>query len=294
MEGNMGKWILSFLPLVVLCMVLPAQAADPAEFIVWSTAQLPGRLYVPPTYNPAQQYPLILFLHGGGERGNDNVSQVNQNIDHLFTEAKRRQAILYAPQLLEGASWAAAVTATGSATQNRIQQMLTLAKETYNVDSSRLYITGLSLGGGGTWDIMARYDNQFAAGVPICGTGGATLYRPGLVDQPLWAYHARNDQTVSVTNTRGMMNTILAGRDLPPLEFLPTSNVSDMNYARPPHFYTEYGTGGHSVWFRAYQDAAMYDWLFEQRIPEPCVAWAAGILVCLMRRPSAAARRCPN
>src|SRR5688572_19064796 len=90
--------------IVLAAVALPAYAADPNEFAVWSTTNLPGRLYVPADYDPAVAYPFILFFHGFGERGTNNVAQVDGNIDGLLAAAKQRGAFLYAPQS-SGGNW---------------------------------------------------------------------------------------------------------------------------------------------------------------------------------------------
>ena len=111
---------------------------------------LPGRMYVPPeATNPAQPRPLILFLHGAGESGTNNFAQVNQNIDNLLAEAKQRGAFLYAPQTNN--TWSPTTTTANT------MLMINGALISYNVDASRLYVTGLSMGGGGVWNMLNRF-----------------------------------------------------------------------------------------------------------------------------------------
>src|SRR3954451_1958058 len=144
-----------------------APAANVADFIDFSLRNvrnqvtLPGRLYVPPeaTSDPTTPRPFILFFHGAGEDGTNNTSQINGNIDNLLAEAKRRGAFLYAPQTTN--NWSSTTT-TGD-----VLTMVQSAEATLNVDRSRLYITGLSNGGGGTWNMVSRYPKVFAAALPI-------------------------------------------------------------------------------------------------------------------------------
>jgi predicted peptidase len=272
--------------LFVVCAAAPprAPAADPNEFLVFSTTQLPGRLFVPANYDPARSYPLVTFLHGFGARGTNNTSQVGVDIDGLLAECKRRGAFLYAPQSADGI-WTGSPGAA-SIEQFRMQQMLALARQTYNVEAERLYLTGYSAGGGGAWDTLARYDNQFAAGVPIAGTFGAAAFRPGLVDQPIWAFHARDDEVVNVSVTRNMVSAILAARGLPAPQYLPPGDPTHSFFDFPPLHYAEPSVGGHGVVHGVYVYPPLYDWMFAQRLPEPsgAVVAAAGALPALLRR----------
>jgi len=138
-----------------------AEAADVNDFVDFSTDLLPGRLYVPPeAADPATARPLILFLHGAGETGSDNVSQVNGNIDNLLDTAKQRGAFLYAPQATSF-SW------TDVDRTSSVMTMIDQAFAEQNADPSRLYVTGLSMGGGGTWSVLNRFADRIAAAVPI-------------------------------------------------------------------------------------------------------------------------------
>src|SRR5688572_26947903 len=265
-----------------------ARAADPNDFIVFSTSQLAGRLYVPKGYDPTRSYPLVTFLHGFGARGTNNTSQVGIDIDGLLAECKRREAFLYAPQSPDGV-WQGTPTAASSE-QTRMQQMLALAQQTYHIDAERLYLTGYSAGGGGAWDTLGRYDNQFAAGVPIAGTYGIAAFRAGLVDQPIWAFHARNDDVVSASVTRSMVNRILTARGLPGPQYLPASDPTHSFFDFPPLHYTEPSAGGHGVVHGVYVYPPLYEWIFAQRLPEPAsAAWltcAAATALLQRRRPA--------
>jgi predicted peptidase len=105
--------------------------------------------------------PLILFMHGAGETGTDNVDQINRNIDNLLAEAKVRGAFLLAPQT--NTTWADTTITSRTAT------MIDRALAAQHVDVNRIYVTGLSLGGGGVWNMLNRYPTRFAASVPIVG-----------------------------------------------------------------------------------------------------------------------------
>jgi predicted peptidase len=256
---------------VALLAAERARAANPAEFVDFSlrsgsTLLLPGRLYVPPSAvtDPATMRPLIVFLHGAGESGANNTAQVNGNIDNLLAEAKRREAFLYAPQT--NAGW------TSSTMTDRVMTMVNRALADHPVDQHRLYATGLSMGGGGTWNLVNRYGDRFAASVPICAVGpGSDYVASRLLDDAIWAFHARNDSTVSVATTRNMVNSIL-NADGQPLPAYPASTAPDFNFMSPTLDlqYREYRLGGHGIWGTVYNTPAMYQWLFaHSTVPEP-------------------------
>src|SRR5215212_1257419 len=183
-----------------------ASVADFVDFSLRNASNqviLPGRLYVPPeaTSDPTTPRPFILFMHGGGEAGTNNLAQINGNIDNLLAEAKRRGAFLYAPQ--STGAWSTTTLTTN------VMTMIGRAETTQNVDEHRLYVTGLSNGGGGTWNIASRYPGVFAAALPICGVTPASDFVPSrLLNEPVWAFHARNDTVVSVNVSRNVVNNI--------------------------------------------------------------------------------------
>lgn len=267
-----------------------ASAADPNFFLNFSlpnpastTPLLPGRLFVPAEASTGPR-PLIIFLHGGGEIGTNNIAQVNLNIDNLFAEAIRRGAFLYAPQ--STGAW------SSQTITDHVMTMVGRSLTEFNVDARRIYATGLSNGGGGTWNLLNRY-GTIAAGVPICGIPPASDFLPAnLLDTPVWAYHARNDGTVGVANSRNRVNSILAAAGEPAFIYPAGATPPDNHYdaATLDLHYTEYYNGGHNIWSRVYNgtaNRAMYDWMFSQAlIPEPTAAMlaAVGLVAAVVRR----------
>jgi predicted peptidase len=285
--------------LILVCFSVPrlATAANVADFIDFSLRNasnqvvLPGRLYVPPeASNTAVPRPFILFLHGGGEDGANNTSQLNVNIDNLLAEAKRRGAYLYAPQTID--NWG------GTTTEANVLSMVQSAETTQNVDRHRLYITGLSNGGGGTWTMASRYPGVFAAALPISSVGPpADFSGANLLTQPIWSFHARDDATVFVGVERSTVNKVLTADH----QALPTypaiGSTSDFLISNPDlslhqtvesliqgtgvsefripgsHLdlmYYEYTHGGHGIWSTVYAYPPVYDWLFAHTtVPEP-------------------------
>jgi predicted peptidase len=240
-----------------------AAAAQVSDFINFSSATLPGRLYVPPQA-ATEPRPLIVFLHGAGESGTNNTAQVNSNIDNLLAAAKARGAYLYAPQTSIG--W------TSSTAIDRVMAMVEQALAQQNVDERRLYATGLSMGGGGTWNLINRHGDQFAAAAPICAVSPAAGYSPSnLAEVPTWAFHAKNDGTVPYTTTRSVIASILAttGEAVPSYPAQPTSDFAFQSSTLDLR-HTEYLTGGHGIWGRVYSTPAFYDWMFSHSlVPEP-------------------------
>jgi predicted peptidase len=275
-----------------------AAAANVADFIDFSLRNasnqviLPGRLYVPPeaTSDPTTPRPFILFMHGAGEDGTNNTSQINVNIDNLLAEAKLRGAFLYAPQTTN--NWSSATLTTN------VMTMVGQAETTQNVDPHRLYVTGLSNGGGGVWNVASRYPGVFAAALPIAGVTPASDFSAvRLVNEPVWAFHARNDPTVPVSVSHNIVNSILSADHQPLPSYPSASSTADFFISNPDlplhqtvealiqgggvseyripgsgldMMYYELTTGGHVIWPSVYASPPVYDWLFAHTtVPEP-------------------------
>lgn len=260
---------------------LSAFAANVSDFQVYNYLDagnnilLRGRLYVPAEYasDPNTQRPLILFLHGSGESGINNTSQVNGNIDNLLAAAKARGAFLYAPQTNIG--W------SNSTLFDYAMSMIDRAVAEMNVDTNRIYVTGLSMGGGGTWNFLNQFPDRVAAAVPICASPPYPSFNfSELLDEPIWAFHGRFDTTVPTTVTRDMINTFLtlAGQPLPTYPELNTFGPN-VQFDFPPLdlHYTDW-RGSHGIWGPVYAQPALYDWMFSLGVvPEPGVIFLAGV-----------------
>jgi predicted peptidase len=203
-------------------------AADLADFAEYSLRNssgqviLPGRLFVPPegASEPNLPRPLMLYLHGGGARGNDNVAQVLQTPDYMLDEAKQRGAFLYVPQTAD--TWAS------TSMVDYVMTMIDRAVAEKNVDTNRLYATGYSNGGGGTWSLLSRNHGRFAAAIAMSGIIPAPSFNPAnLLGTAILALHARDDATVPVARTRTVINGILsaAGESLPSYPVSGTATV---------------------------------------------------------------------
>jgi predicted peptidase len=192
------------------------------------------------------------------------MRQLNQDIADLAFEAERRGAFLYAPQ--------APLNWRPRSITDRVVTMVDHALADYDVDPTRLYLSGYSSGGGGTWNMLSRYPKRFAAAVPVAPVSAEPDFLPAnLIDQPIAVFHARNDSIAPVTTTRDIINRILiaANRPVPtyPAATAPDFTFSvadlDLNYNEP-------ASGDHSVLFSVYNKPALYTWLFAHSIlPEP-------------------------
>lgn len=197
------------------------------------------RLMSPDRSEEQTQYPLVLFLHGAGPRGDDNRSHLIEVPARLASRQWRTRypCFLAAPQCPPGSYWTSQIDVLVS--------LIEALCERYPIDRRRIYLTGLSMGGFGSWHLAAHRPDLFAAVVPICG-GGDPTQAERLADVPLWAVHGAADQVVPVASTRQMIDAIRqAGGD--------------------PK-YTELPGVGHNCWTETYQDEnGPIPWMFRQK-----------------------------
>lgn len=223
------------------------------EIFIQNGDSLPYRL-LKPLPSPQQTFPLVIFLHGAGERGNDNEVQI-KHITELFLNDRNRTdhpCYVVAPQCPKGEMWArydgdvATMKLRKKPTKamSLVIAMIDSVLEKYPIDRSRIYITGVSMGGFGTWDLISRYPEKFAAAIPICGGGDAAMAAK-IKTVPIWAFHGAKDKIVSPDHSRKMINAI-------------RESGGDANY-------TEYPEVEHNSWVKAYKDPALPEWLFRQK-----------------------------
>jgi predicted peptidase len=203
------------------------------------------RLLAPSSIDAGKTYPLLVFLHGAGERGSDNVNQLTHLPAQMSLPRWRSQfpCFLLAPQCPANERWSSSV----SGYPDRLELVMAMIRQTLKsnpIDSRRVYLTGLSMGGFGTWELVARYPDAFAAAVPICG-GGDVARAARLVQVPIWAVHGDRDQTVPVRYSQTMIDALRAAG------------------ANPR--YSELTGVGHECWTAAYADPqGVLAWMFEQ------------------------------
>lgn len=215
---------------------------------------LPYRLLKPAKIEPGRAYPVVLFLHGAGERGADNALQLLHGVGAFSTPEIRRKhpCFVVCPQCPLDRRWVEVDWGLPSHTMpEKASVPLTLTWELLDklatelpVDRRRFYITGLSMGGFGAWDAIARRPQYFAAALAICG-GGDTAQAPKLKNLPIWAFHGDHDTTVLPRRTTDMIAAIRQAGGTPKM--------------------TIYPGVAHDSWNRAYADPAVLEWLFAQK-----------------------------
>jgi len=221
-----------------------AAATSPADFLYGQAtdgSNLPFRYFVPPGYDDAQAYPLVLFLHGAGERGNDNEAQLGNNANgalQLLGDAQLalQPVFMIAPQCPTDGWWSGATLASAIGLVDQVAAA-------YHIDPDRVYVTGLSMGGMGTWSAVTAQPNRFAAAVPMSGNGD-TNAAAAVASLPLWFFHAANDPTVGVDGSDNL--------------------VAALRNAGANTVYTRYDTGGHGIWSVAYAHPLLFPWLVSQ------------------------------
>lgn len=271
---------------------------------------MPYNLFLPANYDPAgPALPVILYLHGAGERGNDNNSHINGSMQPLLDTTQvgtgSQRAIVIAPQcpsgqvwnsINTGDNWTPGGTGISSYSETFSQQaartiskplqaamdILSSVQSTKNVNSSKLYITGLSMGGFGTWDAITRFPNKFAAAMPLSG-GGNKLAASTLINTPIWDYHGAEDTVVYPNGSSDVINAIRSNGGSKSIYSL----QGGTGHWGWHVFYTPYSSTGTpadvSYWsyyvggsvttggMPNYAGDTVYDWLFAQSlsVPEP-------------------------
>ncbi len=220
---------------------------------------LPYRLFVPAGYDRARSYPIVLYLHGAGGWGNDNVRQLGDDVAQLISPLLQsiEPSFVLVPQCPAGDQWvngAKAVPFTNyvqadvpeSDAAKHVFEVLSEVEGRYAIDKTRVYITGPSMGGSGSWDYITRHPGIFAAAVTVNGVNDPARASV-IATLPIWAFHGALDDVSPVSNTREM---VAALRKL-------GSSVK----------YTEVPDMGHDCNAAAYRNPEVWRWLLAQRKP---------------------------
>jgi predicted peptidase len=236
---GLAAWAL--LPL--LFFARPAAAAETGflnKSVRAGDRSMPYVVYLPREHTSKKRWPVILFLHGAGERGDNGLSQSQVGIGTAIRmHPERFPCLVVMPQAPRGNGW------RGESNELALRALDEVVKK-YKGDPSRLYLTGLSMGGYGTWEIAAKYPDRFAAVMPICGGGDPTAMASTLKSLPIWVFHGDADQAVPVQRSREMVEAIKAAG---------SASIK----------YTEYPGVGHNSWDNAYGDAEAITWLLSQK-----------------------------
>lgn len=249
------------LSLLAIGPLVAQQTADAFEAKTYRDGDflLNYRIHIPKDLPPGEKIPLVLFLHGAGERGDNNIRQLHHGIPSLLAYIQKNAipAILLAPQCPAGMQWVAVPWGGDSHTMpdsptpalRAVQNLLSQILAEFPVDPSRISVTGISMGGFGTWDLLQRQPDLFAAGLPICG-GGDTAQAARLTPIPIWTFHGNKDTAVKTQRSRDMVQAI-------------------KNAGGTLVHYTEYPGVAHNSWTQTYKDDAVLDWLFSQQKTTP-------------------------
>ncbi len=231
------------------------------EFTTARGEKIPYRLFTPKSYDPSKKYPVVLWLHGSEGRGDDNSKQISGgNIKGAQGWAEPRcqnshPCFVIAPQMPAGGFWATHEGAPPKDVKNlmvveptenllRVVELMKAILEEYSIDKDRVYVTGQSMGGFGTWAIITAEPNMFAAAIPVCG-GGDPAKAGSIKHIAIWAFHGSKDSLVPVERSRNMIKA------------LKEVGVNPK--------YTEYSNMDHGIWEKAYAESSLVSWLFNQK-----------------------------
>ena len=193
-----------------------------------------------PKWDGKQRYPLLIWLHGAGQSGNDNTSQAAGSPKQFYDpeSLKEHPCFFLMPQCPDRAiGWKDSVA-------DNLMALITDLTDNLPIDKDRIYLTGSSMGGFGTWGIITKWPDVFACAVPLCGGGDASKVEI-IKHVPIWAFHGDMDPDVSVENTRKMFAALQAVK----------GNVQ----------YTELPGAGHIITNDVYSKPELEKWVFEQR-----------------------------
>lgn len=218
-------------------------------------------LFTPET-EPGKIYPLVIFLHGAGERGSDPRLALANSGGYTFASdswQKDHPCFVTAPQVAENEHW------TDDWYQQMLVQLIMQLSRSgkYPVDGSRVYITGLSMGGYGTWKMISSYPSLFAAAMPICGGGDPVAVR-GAKDVPVWAFHAADDPTVPAYGYAAHHTGSVGSRWM--VNALRGAGGTDVRYTEYPAGWMEaHGLFPHAAWVPAYDNREALEWLLSHK-----------------------------
>jgi predicted peptidase len=262
------KWIASFSEWMNVEGLNKKKVVNPAsvfyqkkEFVFAEGKALPYRILYPDNYDKSKKYPLILVLHGAGERGKDNEKQLMHGSKLFVTDENRKNfpAIVLFPQCPEESFWAVTKIDRnqqpfkiefdyGAEPNWPLAAANDLVKKIIKeeaVDASKVYITGLSMGGMGTFESVYRNPDLYAAALPICGGGDVNRYDKRIAKTAFWVFHGADDAVVDVKLSREMADKL-------------KSLKSEVKYS-------EYPGVNHNSWDNAFAEKDYLNWMFSHK-----------------------------
>lgn len=203
-----------------------------------SVENLKYYLYFPKNYkeDSDEKFPILLFLHGGGESGNALATIKENGPPKLIAEGKEFPFLILAPQNPYVKQWW---------NTRAVMELLDAVIEEHNIDKDRIYLTGLSRGGGAAWEMAVQYPDKFAAMAVVCGM--APLPYASWINKklPIWVFHGDQDKSIPISESENMVAKLLA-----------------IGYQVK---FTKYKGVGHNAWGRAYTTPELYDWFIAQK-----------------------------
>jgi predicted peptidase len=257
------KKFAALLTLLISVHFLQAQdfGAYKRELFIRRGDTLRYRILYPEKYTKEKAYPLVVFLHGAGERGNDNEHQLDHGGNLFLRDSLRKQfpAIVVFPQCppdsfwnrftirmdtAKAAVWNRSLNTSALTTPERLVKLLmdSLA-ENGIADKKRIYLGGLSLGGFGTYDLVIHFPGYFAAAFPICGQANTKLFTERAAKVPVWIFHGALDNVIDPQPDRNLIKA---------LQGIGAKNAR----------YTEYPMANHNSWDNAFAEPDLLPWLF--------------------------------
>jgi predicted peptidase len=250
-------WLEAALLMSIIALV--AQLAGPSLLQTWWEWPRPGKqiaisplltaadgrqweapcwMYFPKDYSSSRRFPLLLFLHGSGERGHDLKLTLKHGLPGMLTNGKELPVLVLSPQCPIEHTWESA----------ELLALLDWAEAKYSVDPDRIYVCGFSMGGYGAWQLAAEAPQRFAALVPIAG-GGDEANANRLEKLPIWAFHGDQDRTVPVEQTTKMIDAIRNAGGNPRMSILDGQ--------------------GHGIAGQVLSRSDLYEWLLQQTLSRP-------------------------
>ena len=209
-----------------------------SQLEVTTSETLKYHLYYPVNYGvyPEAKYPLLLFLHGGGEAGADLKAFKDNGLAKLMARGKKFPFLILAPQNPHPRMWW---------NTRAVNQLLDTITANNKVDKNRIYLTGLSRGGGAAWEMAVQYPDKFAALAVVCGMAPVPYASWINKDMPIRVYHGDQDKSIPIAESIAMVD-----------------KLKEMGYQVD---FTVYKGGGHNVWDRTYENEELYQWFMEQQ-----------------------------
>lgn len=222
---------------------------------------LPYRILFPKNFDASQKYPLHLFLHGAGERGNNNEAQLVHGSRLFINMNESNPAIVIFPQCPSNDSWAQVAYKRNPETNegsfqfpkesaptwamSAVMQLMDEMLEEPFVNKQRIYLGGLSMGGMGTFELLARRPDTFAAATPICGAGQPEHVSRWATNTPVWIFHGEDDSVVPSRYSKIMVEALLK------------------NGVEPR--FTHYPAVNHNSWDKAFAEPDLFEWIYAQK-----------------------------